>query len=65
LLSSLTSSGSSASTALAHALEWIAWHSRAAVVALFARVPPLDSPFDRILYGARRVIADGGCPERR
>jgi hypothetical protein len=21
-------------------------------------VPPLDSPFDRILYGARRVIAD-------
>jgi hypothetical protein len=28
------------------------------VVALFARVPPLDSPFDRILYGARRVIAD-------
>ena len=28
--------------ALAHALEWIAWHSRAAVVALFARVPPLE-----------------------
>ncbi|MGB6373782.1 MAG: DUF559 domain-containing protein [Methylocella sp.] len=46
--------------ALAHALEWIARHSRAAVVALFARVPPLDSPFDRILYGARRVIADAG-----
>jgi len=44
--------------ALAHALEWIARHSRAAVVALFAAVPPLDSPFDRILYGARRVIAD-------
>jgi hypothetical protein len=44
--------------ALAHALEWIARHSLAAVVALFARVPPLDSPFDRILYGARRVIAD-------
>ena len=44
--------------ALAHALEWIARHSRAAVVALFATVPPLDSPFDRILYGARRVIAN-------
>jgi hypothetical protein len=44
--------------ALAHALEWIARHALAAVVALFARVPPLDSPFDRILYGARRVIAD-------
>jgi uncharacterized protein DUF559 len=44
--------------ALAHALEWIARHSRAAVVVLFARVPPLDSPFDRILYGARRVVAD-------
>jgi len=44
--------------ALAHALEWIARHSRAAMVALFATVPPLDSPFDRILYGARRVIAN-------
>ncbi|MGQ0446127.1 MAG: endonuclease domain-containing protein [Beijerinckiaceae bacterium] len=46
--------------ALAHALEWIAQHSRAAVVALFAKVPPLDSPFDRILYGARTAIADAG-----
>jgi very-short-patch-repair endonuclease len=44
--------------ALAHALEWVARHSCAAVVALFAGLPPLDSPFDRILYGARRVIAD-------
>jgi len=44
--------------ALACALEWIAQHSRAAVVALFAELPPLDSPFDRILHGARRVIAD-------
>ncbi len=44
--------------ALAHALEWIAQHSRAAVVALFTGLPPLDSPFDRILYGARTVIAD-------
>jgi len=43
---------------LAHALEWVARHSRAAVVTLFAALPPLDSPFDRILYGARRVIAD-------
>jgi hypothetical protein len=44
--------------ALAHALEWVARHSRAAVVALFAVLPPLDSSFDRILYGARRVIAE-------
>jgi very-short-patch-repair endonuclease len=45
-------------SALAHALEWVAQHSHAAVVVLFAELPPLDSPFDRILYGARRVIAD-------
>jgi very-short-patch-repair endonuclease len=47
--------------ALAHALEWIAQHSRAAVVALFEGLPPHESPFDRILYGARHVIvaADG------
>jgi hypothetical protein len=45
-------------SALAHALEWVARHSRAAVVALFAELPPLDSPFDRVLYGAHRVIAD-------
>jgi very-short-patch-repair endonuclease len=44
--------------ALAHALEWVARHSRAAVVALFSELPPLDSPFDRILYGARRVTSD-------
>jgi hypothetical protein len=44
--------------ALAHALEWVARHSHAAVVALFAGLPASDSPFDRILYGARRVIAD-------
>jgi very-short-patch-repair endonuclease len=54
---------------LAHALESVARHARAAVVALFAELPPLDSPFDRILYGARRVVvaADSGpfasCPE--
>jgi very-short-patch-repair endonuclease len=49
--------------ALAHALEWTAQHSRAAVVALFAELPSFDSPLDRILYGACRVIndADGGA----
>jgi very-short-patch-repair endonuclease len=45
---------SPSAAALAHALEWVARHSGNAVVALFA----LDSPFDPILYGARRVIAD-------
>jgi very-short-patch-repair endonuclease len=45
-------------SALTHALEWVAQHSRAAVVALFAELPPLHSPFDRILYGAGRVITD-------
>jgi hypothetical protein len=44
--------------ALARALEWMAQHSRAAVIALFPELPPLDSPFDRILYGARYVIDD-------
>ncbi len=44
--------------ALAHALEWIAQHSDAGVVALFTELPPLESPFDRILYGARRVVTD-------
>lgn len=48
----------SSSATLPHALEWIAEYSRAAVVALSATLPPLDSPFDRILYGARRVIVD-------
>jgi hypothetical protein len=43
---------------LAHALEWIAQQARAAVVVLLTELPPLDSPFDRILYGARRVIGD-------
>jgi len=44
--------------AVAHALEWMAHHSGATVVVLFAELPPLDSPFDRILYGARHVIAE-------
>jgi very-short-patch-repair endonuclease len=43
---------------LTHALEEIAQHSRTAVVVLFPELPPFDSAFDRILYGARRVIAD-------
>jgi len=47
-------------SALTHALEVIAQHSCAAVVVLFAELPPFDSAFDRILYGARRVIADLG-----
>jgi very-short-patch-repair endonuclease len=44
--------------ALVHALEWVAQHSRAGVVALFDELPSPDSPFDRLLYGARSVIAD-------
>jgi very-short-patch-repair endonuclease len=48
--------GAPGAAALAHALEWIAQHSRAAVIALFEGLPPHESPFDRILYGARRVI---------
>jgi very-short-patch-repair endonuclease len=43
---------------LARALEWMAQHSRAAVVVLFPELPPLGSPFDRILYGARHLIDD-------
>jgi very-short-patch-repair endonuclease len=39
-----------------HALEWIARHG-GAVVALFPDLPPNEPPFDRILYGARRVSA--------
>jgi very-short-patch-repair endonuclease len=43
------------SAAIVHALEWIAQHSHAAVVTLFAELPPNEPPFDRILFGARRV----------
>ncbi len=46
--------------ALVHALEWIAQHSRATVVALFANLPLLGSPFDRVLYGAHRVTREFG-----
>jgi very-short-patch-repair endonuclease len=59
----------SSAAALAHALAWVAQHTQSAVVALFAELPPLASPFDRILYGARRVLADvephPGAPESR
>ncbi len=41
---------------LVHALEWIAHHAYVAVVALFAELPSIEPPFDRILYGARRVL---------
>jgi very-short-patch-repair endonuclease len=45
--------------ALVHALEWIAQHSpHGTVVALFTELPPNVPPFDRILYGARTVVAD-------
>jgi very-short-patch-repair endonuclease len=44
--------------ALVHALEWVAYQSHAAVIALFAALPSLDSPFERILYRAHRVAAD-------
>jgi very-short-patch-repair endonuclease len=47
-------------TTLVRALEWVAQQSRAAVIALFAALPPLDSSFERILYNARRVIAEAG-----
>jgi very-short-patch-repair endonuclease len=44
------------SAALVHALEWIAQHGRAAVVALLPELPAFEQPFDRLLYGARRVV---------
>jgi very-short-patch-repair endonuclease len=47
-------------TMLVHALQWVAQQSRAAVIALFAALPPLDSPFERILYNGRRVIDVAG-----
>jgi hypothetical protein len=60
IVADASAADASSAAVLAHALEWVAQQSRAGVVALFARVPPLDSAFDRILYGARRVIADAG-----
>lgn len=55
----IAAAGASNAAALVHALEWIAQHSHATVVALFPELPPLDPPFDRILFGARRVQAEG------
>lgn len=52
------SAATDAPGALAHALEWVAQQAWTAVVALFAELPPLVSPFDRIMYGARCAIAD-------
>jgi len=49
-------------TAAVHALEWIAQHSQGAVVALFHELPPNEPPFDRILYGARRMMTGGAEP---
>jgi hypothetical protein len=43
--------------ATVHAFEWIAQNMNGAVVALFPELPPNAPPFDRILYGARRVAA--------
>lgn len=44
--------------ALVHALEWIAQHAGSGVVVLFPELPAFGSPFDRVLYGARRVAAE-------
>jgi very-short-patch-repair endonuclease len=57
-VSDASDAGSAA--ALAYALEWIAQQSHAAVIALFKELPTLDTPFDRIRYGAHHVIADTG-----
>ena len=39
------------------ALEWIAAHAPCGVVALFPDMPKSEPPLDRILYGARQVVA--------
>jgi very-short-patch-repair endonuclease len=44
--------------ALVHALEWISQNARAAVVALFSKLPDSAPPFDRILHGAICVTAE-------
>jgi very-short-patch-repair endonuclease len=44
------------------ALEWIAAHGDAAVIALFSEQPPFMPPFDRILYGAMRVEPQACAP---
>jgi very-short-patch-repair endonuclease len=47
--------------ALVRALEWVAQHIHGAAVALFPELPPNEPPFDRILYGARCLMATGGA----
>lgn len=53
-----TATDGTSAAALVHALEWVAQHSVAGIVAVFPRLPSLESPFGRILYGARRVLFD-------
>lgn len=50
----LTADSAEAQAAI-HALEWIAEHSQASVVALFTHMPSFAPPFDRILYGALQL----------
>jgi very-short-patch-repair endonuclease len=53
-----TATDGASAAALVHALEWVAQHSVAGIVAVFPRLPSLESPFGRVLYGARRVLFD-------
>jgi hypothetical protein len=46
--------------AVVRVLEWIAHAGRGAVIALFRDLPASEPPFDRILFGARQVIAETG-----
>ncbi|WP_167532055.1 endonuclease domain-containing protein [Rhodopseudomonas palustris] len=53
----------SSPAAVVYALEWIAQHADCAVVALFSQLPAREPPFDRILYGARTLLAEQIEPE--
>lgn len=55
---SLAALNAAEAAAAVHALEWTARNSRAAVIALFSELPPNEPPFDRILHGARNVVAE-------
>ncbi|MFG1397279.1 endonuclease domain-containing protein [Roseixanthobacter pseudopolyaromaticivorans] len=49
---------------LVDGLEWISRHLPGIVVVLFARLPPNEPPFDRLMHGARRVMPNGaGDPD--
>ncbi len=48
--------------AVVRALEWVARHAHIAVVALFPELPPLEPPFERILFGARRMLIAADAP---